>query len=89
MEHRHLGEVLPVAKDGADQTNTTRTVARADALVFMERFYHSIQCLSTLGYISPLEFKQAIASVRVKETDKSLSESSHNRQLPPPSMSLA
>ena len=39
----------------------TRDAARADVFDFMERFYNPIRRHSTLGYISPIEFEQAVA----------------------------
>jgi len=45
----------------ARKTYATRDTARADVFDFIERFYNPIRRHSTLGYISPIEFEQAVA----------------------------
>ncbi len=45
----------------ARKAYATRDAARADVFDFIERFYNPIRRHSTLGYISPIEFEQAVA----------------------------
>lgn len=41
--------------------DATRDAARADVFDCRERFYNPIQRHSTLGYLSPADFEQAVA----------------------------
>ncbi len=43
----------------ARKVSPTREQARSDVFDYMERFYNPTRRHSTLGYVSPLEFKAA------------------------------
>jgi putative transposase len=45
----------------AARTYPTRDAARADVFDFLERFYNPIRRHSTLGYLSPMQFGEAVA----------------------------
>jgi len=45
----------------ARQHYATRDAARADVFDYFERFYNPIRRHSTLGYLSPMQFEQAVA----------------------------
>lgn len=36
----------------------SRDAARADVFDYIERFYNSRRCHSTLGYVSPVDFEE-------------------------------
>jgi putative transposase len=38
----------------------TRDAARADVFDYIERFYNTIRRHSTIGYLSPVEFKRKV-----------------------------
>jgi len=52
----------------ARQHYATRDAARADVFDYIERFYNPIRRHSTLGYVSPMQFEQAVAQPRVHGT---------------------
>jgi putative transposase len=62
----------------ARQHDATRYAARADVLDFIGRLYNPIRRHSTLGYISPMQFEQQVASPCVHETRDSSALTRHS-----------
>jgi putative transposase len=48
------------AERRARKVYRTREQARADVFDYIERLYNSTRCHSTLGYVSPVQFEEAL-----------------------------